>query len=130
MRCSGLISDLLNRGCVDSDGGISLAVRFEILYLIIQWARHNENDREAKKENQDLLQKLQPKRAYTMSPWNRNFLKVHRPMVFELMKAANSLGIPLLFLITCETTAYIIKETGPKQLRKIFRILELSSKLN
>lgn len=88
-----------------------------ILKRIIQWAQYHRND---KNENNEDDQK--EKRSDDISAWDSEFLKVDQGTLFELLLAANYLGIEGLLDAACKTVANQIKGKGPEEIRKTFNI--------
>lgn len=88
-----------------------------ILKRVIQWAQYHRND---KNENSDDDQK--EKRTDDISAWDSEFLKVDQGTLFELLLAANYLGIEGLLDAACKTVANQIRGKFPEEIRKTFNI--------
>eukprot|EP00164_Ancoracysta_twista_P000984 GFYU01001288.1.p1 GENE.GFYU01001288.1~~GFYU01001288.1.p1 ORF type:complete len:151 (-),score=56.34 GFYU01001288.1:139-591(-) len=54
--------------------------------------------------------------------WDKEFVKVDQPVLFELILAANYLDIKDLLDLTCRTVADMIKGKTPEEIRKTFNI--------
>ena len=52
----------------------------------------------------------------------QEFIRVDRPLVFELVTAANYMKIQPLLDLTCLAVAVGIKNTSPREMRAIFNI--------
>lgn len=89
-----------------------------ILKRVIQWAQYHRGD---KTENTDDDQR--EKRSDDISAWDSDFLKVDQGTLFELLLAANYLGIDGLIDATCKTVANQIKGKCPEEIRKTFNIM-------
>jgi len=92
-------------------------VSASILKRIIQWAQYHRND---KNENDEDSQR--EKRSDDISAWDSDFLKVDQGTLFELLLAANYLGIDGLLDAACKTVANQIRGKGPDEIRKTFNI--------
>lgn len=92
-------------------------VNGSILKRVIHWASHHRGD---KNESTDDDQR--EKRSDDISAWDAEFLKVDQGTLFELLLAANYLGIEGLLDAACKTVANQIKGKGPEEIRKTFNI--------
>lgn len=88
-----------------------------ILRRVIQYAQYHRND---KNDNTDDDQK--EKRSDDICAWDVDFLKVDQGTLFELLLAANYLGIEGLLDAACKTVALQIKGKAPDEIRKTFNI--------
>lgn len=88
-----------------------------ILKRIIQWAQYHRGD---KKESDD--EDMKEKRLDDISAWDSDFLKVDQGTLFELLLAANYLGIDGLLDAACKTVASQIRGKAPDEIRKTFNI--------
>uniref|UniRef100_A0A6G1SE86 S-phase kinase-associated protein 1 n=1 Tax=Aceria tosichella TaxID=561515 RepID=A0A6G1SE86_9ACAR len=88
-----------------------------ILKRVIQWAQYHRAD---KNENNDDDQK--EKRSDDINSWDSDFLKVDQGTLFELLLAANYLGIDGLLDAACKTVANQIRGKQPEEIRKTFNI--------
>lgn len=89
-----------------------------ILKRVIQWAQQHRND--ARNENAQDDQR--EKQSDDISIWDSEFLKVDQGTLFELLLAANYLGIDGLLDAACKTVANQIKGKGAEEIRKTFNI--------
>ena len=87
-----------------------------ILKRVIQWAQYHRGDT---KENHDDQRET---RSDDISAWDSDFLKVDQGTLFELILAANYLGIDSLLDAACKTVANQIKGKNPEDIRKTFNI--------
>lgn len=102
----------------DDDEPIPLqTVTGSILKRVIQWAQYHRNDR-----NETADDEQREKRNDDISAWDSDFLKVDQGTLFELLLAANYLGIDGLLDAACKTVANQIKGKGPDEIRKTFNI--------
>ena len=90
-----------------------------ILKRVIQWAQYHRGERD-KNENED--NDSRDKRSDDISAWDSDFLKVDQGTLFELLLAANYLGIDGLLDAACKTVANQIKGKNPEDIRKTFNI--------
>lgn len=88
-----------------------------ILKRVIQWAQYHRNDKNDAEDGQ------REKRSENISAWDYDFLKVDQGTLFELLLAANYLGIDGLLDAACKTVANQIKGKGPDEIRKTFNIV-------
>lgn len=88
-----------------------------ILKRVIQWAQYHRAD---KNESTDDDQK--EKRSDDIGAWDSEFLKVDQGTLFELLLAANYLGIDGLLDAACKTVANQIRGKQPDEIRKTFNI--------
>lgn len=87
-----------------------------ILKRVIQWAQYHRNDKQDQDDDQ------REKRSDDISAWDSEFLKVDQGTLFELLLAANYLGIDGLLDAACKTVANQIRGKGPEEIRKTFNI--------
>lgn len=88
-----------------------------ILKRVIQWAQYHRGD---KNENNEDDQR--EKRTDDITPWDNDFLKVDQGTLFELLLAANYLGIDGLLDAACKTVANQIKGKSAEEIRRTFNI--------
>uniref|UniRef100_G1Q7J8 SKP1 component dimerisation domain-containing protein n=1 Tax=Myotis lucifugus TaxID=59463 RepID=G1Q7J8_MYOLU len=62
------------------------------------------------------------KRTDDIPVWDQEFLKVDQGTPFELILAANYLGIKGLLDVTCKTVANVIRGKTPEEICKRFNI--------
>ncbi|CAF0883831.1 unnamed protein product [Rotaria sordida] len=89
----------------------------EALNKIIEWSIHHKQDKLSSEENQ------QNSRRYIEIPqWDQEFFKIKQEMIFEIIMAANYLGMTVLLDMACKTIADIIKGKTPEEVRQTFNI--------
>jgi S-phase kinase-associated protein 1 len=89
----------------------------KILRKVVDYCRyHTENPTAISQDQQD------EKRTDDICVWDLDFCKVDQPCLFELILAANFLGIPGLLDLCCKTVANMIKGKGPEEIRQTFNI--------
>lgn len=88
-----------------------------ILRRVIQWATHHRHERTETNEDDQ-----REKRSDDIDAWDSEFLKVDQGTLFELLLAANYLGIDDLLDAACKTVANQIKGKTPEEIRKTFNI--------
>lgn len=102
----------------DEDDPIPLQnVTGAILKRVIQWATHHKDDA-TNRDDDDAREK----RTDDISAFDVDFLKVDQGTLFELLLAANYLGIEGLLDSACKTVANQIKGKHPEDIRKTFNI--------
>ncbi|XP_030387507.1 S-phase kinase-associated protein 1 [Scaptodrosophila lebanonensis] len=92
-------------------------VNSAILRKVLHWATFHKDDPEAAEEIEN-----KEKRTDDISSWDADFLKVDQGTLFELMLAADYLGIKGLLDVTCKTVANMIKGRSPQDIRETFAI--------
>lgn len=92
-------------------------VNGSILKRVIQWAQYHRNDKSDNAEDDQ-----REKRSDDIGAWDSEFLKVDQGTLFELLLAANYLGIEGLLDAACKTVANQIRGKGPEEIRKTFNI--------
>lgn len=92
-------------------------VNGSILKRVIQWAQYHKSDRNENNEDD-----CREKRIDDISAWDADFLKVDQGTLFELLLAANYLGVDGLLDAACKTVANQIRGKGPEEIRKTFNI--------
>lgn len=88
-----------------------------ILKRVIQWAQYHRNDK-----NENAEDDQREKRSDDIGAWDSEFLKVDQGTLFELLLAANYLGIEGLLDAACKTVANQIRGKGPDEIRRTFNI--------
>lgn len=88
-----------------------------ILKRVIQWAHQHRNDK-----NDNTNDDQREKQSDDICNWDSEFLKVDQGTLFELLLAANYLGIDGLLDAACKTVANQIKGKGAEEIRKTFNI--------
>lgn len=119
ISASSTIKDMLdNSQDAYDDEPIPLQnVSTNILKRIIQWAQYHRND-----QRDNIEDEQKDKRSDDICPWDVDFLKVDQGTLFELLLAANYLGIDGLLDSTCKTVANQIKGKCADDIRKTFNI--------
>lgn len=92
-----------------------------ILKRVIAWASYHRGS-SADNHNKDDCDAAE-KRSDNISAWDSDFLKVDQGTLFELLLAANYLGIEGLLDAACKTVANQIRGKGPDEIRKTFNII-------
>jgi len=57
-----------------------------------------------------------------LGEWDQKFCAIDKPMLFELVLAANYLDIKDLLDVTCLSIASMLKGKSPEEIRKVFNI--------
>lgn len=94
-------------------------VNGSIMKRILQWALYHRNDFRTDEEK---AKRKDEKRSDYICAWDVEFLKVDQGTLFEILLAANYLGIDDLLDAACKTVADQIKGKGPEEIRKTFNI--------
>ncbi|KAG9511370.1 GMP synthase [glutamine-hydrolyzing], partial [Fragariocoptes setiger] len=89
-----------------------------ILKKVITWATYHKDDSPPHEDSDDSREK----RSDDIPPWDVEFLKVDQSTLFDLLLAANYLGIDGLLDSACKTVANQIKGKYPDEIRKTFNI--------
>ncbi|XP_060858254.1 S-phase kinase-associated protein 1-like [Metopolophium dirhodum] len=92
-------------------------VKAGILKKVIQWATYHKDDPPPAEDDEGL-----EKRTDDICSWDMDFLKVDQCTLFELILAANYLGIKGLLNVTSKTIANMIKGKTPEEIRTNFSI--------
>jgi S-phase kinase-associated protein 1 len=111
---SQTIKHMIEDNCADS--GIPLPnVTGKILAKVIEYCKKHvqgASSEEGKPLNEDDLK-----------AWDLDFVKVDQDTLFKLILAANYLNIKSLLDLTCQSTADMIKDKTPEEVRKLFNIV-------
>ena len=103
------------------DGTISdipnLQVSGDILKKVVDYITYHKDD---SVQAEDKKEESGPKKG---CKWDEDFLKVERPVLFELILAANYLEIKGLLDITCFAVSEMIKGKTAEQIRAEFNIV-------
>ncbi|KAJ3701292.1 hypothetical protein LUZ61_004997 [Rhynchospora tenuis] len=113
----------------DWDGGfIPLPnVTATILAKVIEYCKKHTEAEEASKtekseEGSSTAQESSKTPTETLNDWDKNFMEVDQPTLFDLILAANYLSIKGLLDLSCQTVADMIKGKSPEEIRKHFNI--------
>jgi len=121
------LSDLMELG----DVPIPLSnVKASILGPIIDFCNHHKNDPkpepidedEDDDPNKDIYE---PKRSDDICEWDLNFIKqftVDEGTLFDVIMAANYLGIKTLLAVGCKTIANMVRGKSSTEVREMFKI--------
>lgn len=89
----------------------------EILQKVIEYCKYHLDHPTPVSE-----ERKEERRTDDIIPWDQEFCKVDQGTLFEIMLAANYLGIEGLLNLTCKTVANMIKGKTTEELRIIFDI--------
>ena len=95
----------------------NLQVSGDILKKVVDYITYHKDD---SIQAEDKKEESGPKKG---CKWDEDFLKVERPVLFELILAANYLEIKGLLDITCFAVAEMIKGKTAEQIRAEFNIV-------
>lgn len=109
--------DQIDIGSDDDDPIPIQNVTGSILKRVIQWAQYHRNDKNDNTEDDQ-----REKRSDDIGAWDSEFLKVDQGTLFEILLAANYLGIDGLLDSACKTVANQIRGKAPDEIRKTFNI--------
>ena len=103
-----------------------LKVDSVILKKVLEWAAHHKDDPQPtpeEEEEEDFLNLEQEQRiTIRMTEWDRRFLQVDQPTLFDLVNAANYLDIKVLLDVATITLAAMIKGKTPEEIQDTFCI--------
>lgn len=117
ISASSTIKNMLEMIDIDEEPLPIQNVSSGILRRVITWANYHKNDKvEVEKEE------TRDKRSDDIGAWDVEFLKVDQGTLFELLSAANYLGIDGLLDAACKTVANQIKGKTADDIRKQFNI--------
>jgi len=121
------LSDLMDVG----DVPIPLPnVKASILGPIVKFCNHHKNDPKPEPidddddddPNKDIYE---PKRSDDITEWDQNFIKeftVQEGTLFDIIMAANYLGIKTLLAVGCKTIANMVRGKSSSEVREMFNI--------
>jgi len=121
------LSDLMDVG----DVPIPLPnVKASILGPIVEFCNHHKSDPKPEPidddddddPNKDIYE---PKRSDDISEWDQNFIKrftVQEGTLFDIIMAANYLGIKTLLAVGCKTIANMVRGKSSSEVREMFNI--------
>ncbi|CAF2410123.1 unnamed protein product [Rotaria sp. Silwood2] len=121
------LSDLMDVG----DVPIPLPnVKASILGPIVDFCNHHKNDPKPEPldddddddPNKDIYE---PKRSDDICEWDQNFIKqftVQEGTLFDIIMAANYLGIKTLLAVGCKTIANMVRGKSSSEVREMFNI--------
>merc|ERR1712039_708304 len=102
-----------------------LKVDSAILKKVLEWAAHHKDDPQPtlEEEEEDFLNLEQEQRiTIRMSEWDRRFLQVDQPTLFDIIQAANYLDIKVLLDVATITLADLIKGKTSTEIQDTFSI--------
>lgn len=115
---SNTIKNMLEDLGVENDGiPIPLNVNTEILMKVIEYCNYHTDNPVIVIETTET-----PVKTDDISPWDKEFVDVEQPKLFEMILAANFLDIKPLLDLTCKTVANMIKGKTPEEIRVTFNI--------
>ncbi|CAF1064823.1 unnamed protein product [Adineta ricciae] len=105
-------------------------VKASILGPIVEYCNHHKNDQtpESTEEDEDddpNKDIYEPKRSDDISEWDQNFIKqftVSEGTLFDVIMAANYLGIKTLLAVGCKTIANMVRGKSSSEVRELFHI--------
>ena len=95
----------------------NLQVSGDILKKVVDYITYHKDD---SVQAEDKKEESGPKKG---CKWDEDFLKVERPVLFELILAANYLEIKGLLDITCAAVSDMIQGKSAEEIRKEFNIV-------
>ncbi|KAG1354186.1 SKP1-like protein 4 [Cocos nucifera] len=101
---SETIKNMIEDGCVQSDVPVPNVVGSVLAKVVEYWNRHSSGKEE------ELME------------WDKEFLKVDRDVLFDLMNAANFLSTKPLLDLCCQAVADTIKDMSVEDVRDYFGI--------
>merc|ERR1712039_284691 len=103
-----------------------LKVDSVILKKVLEWATHHKDDPQPtpeEEEEEDFLILEQEQRiTIRITEWDRRFLQVDQPTLFDIIQAANYLDIKVLLDVATITLADLIKGKTSKEIQDTFSI--------
>ncbi|XP_045831732.1 SKP1-like protein 1A [Trifolium pratense] len=109
---SQTIKHMIDDNCADETGIPIPNVTGKIMAKVIEYCKkHVEAASSEEKPSEDDL-----------TTFDKEFVKVDQPTLFDLILAANYLDIKGLLDLTCQTVADMIKGKTPEEIRKTFNI--------
>nr|GEV10148.1 SKP1-like protein 1B [Tanacetum cinerariifolium] len=98
-------------------------VTSKILSMVIEYCKKHVNEpKDDKVEIDDKTKKDVKVAEEALKSFDDEFVKIDQRTLFDLILAANYLNIKGLLDLTCQTTADMIKDKTPEDVRKIFGI--------
>jgi len=105
-------------------------VKSSILGPIVEFCNHHKNDPKPEPTdddddddpNKDIYE---PKRSDDITEWDQNFVKrftVSEGTLFDIIMAANYLGIKTLLAVGCKTIANMVRGKSSAEVREMFNI--------
>ncbi|CAF3318797.1 unnamed protein product [Rotaria socialis] len=93
------------------------AISTETLKKIIEWSNHHKQDEADSADNSE-----NDRNHGEISPWDKTFFNIKQEMIFEIIVAADHLGMTELLDMGCKTVANMIKGKTPEEVRQTFNI--------
>ena len=128
-KMSGTIKAMMENLGIDESEDIEeelplLKVDSAILKKVLEWATQHKDDPQPTPEEEEELLNLEQEQRITirMSEWDRRFLQVDQPTLFDLIQAANYLDIKVLLDVATITLADMIKGKTPDEIQDTFSI--------
>ena len=128
-KMSGTIKAMMENLGIDEDEDVEeelplLKVDSAILKKVLEWAARHKDDPQPTPEEEELMRSYEPEiRARLLTTeWDRRFLQVDQPTLFDLIQAANYLDIKVLLDVATITLADMIKGKTPEEIQDTFSI--------
>ena len=93
-----------------------------ILKKVIDWCEFHKDDKESDDQEEAPNGERKQREIVPLSDWDKEFVKVDKGIIFEIIMAANYLHIPGLINTTCMNIASMLKGKSPEQIREEFNI--------
>lgn len=107
----------------DSDIPIPvMGVTADILKKIIDYCNYHLENPDPIIVDDSKKKKKDEKKEDDIIPWDKEFCNVEKPMLFNMILAANYLDIRPLLDLTCKTVANMLKGKTPEEIREEFGI--------
>ncbi|CAF0941195.1 unnamed protein product [Didymodactylos carnosus] len=103
-------------------------VKASILKPIIDFCEHHKDDQPPVVDDDDddpNKDQFEPKRSDDISEWDQEFIKqftVKEGTLFDIIMAANYLGIKTLLAVGCKTIANMVRGKASTEVREMFNI--------
>ncbi|XP_053594377.1 S-phase kinase-associated protein 1-like [Microplitis demolitor] len=92
-------------------------VNSAILKKIIEWAEYHKDDPPPIEQVRSIEESTDE-----TCEWDKKFVDIDQPTLFDIIRAANYLHIEALLKLTCKTVANMIRRKSPTQIRKNFNL--------
>lgn len=107
---SETIKNIIDDGCVEREVPLPNVVGSVLAKVLEYWNRHMSEKEEGEEEKKKLME------------WDREFVKMEKDELFDLINAANFLNTKPLLDLCCQTVADIIKNMTVEDVRDYFGI--------
>eukprot|EP01088_Endostelium_zonatum_P001203 TRINITY_DN114_c0_g1_i1.p1 TRINITY_DN114_c0_g1~~TRINITY_DN114_c0_g1_i1.p1 ORF type:complete len:183 (+),score=54.30 TRINITY_DN114_c0_g1_i1:32-550(+) len=95
-------------------------VNGKILEKVIEYCKYHDENPDPPEEKKD--ERIRTAEEKDFLPWDKEYLKIDKPTLYQLILAANYLDIKPLLDVTCKSIAWMIKGKTPQEIRKEFDI--------